>query len=53
MKSNDHHLVSPTPSRIVMLKEDTVAGVRQVGGFEFEEAAVILYFMASAVVRVP
>ena len=35
---NDN-LASPTPHNIVVLKEDIVAGVRQVRGFESEEAA--------------
>ena len=35
----DDHLVSPTPNNIVILKEDSTAGVRQVRGFESEDAA--------------
>ena len=33
------HPVSPPPCNIVILKEDTVAGGRRLGGFESEEAA--------------
>jgi hypothetical protein len=35
----DDHLASPTPNNIVILKEDITAGVRQVRGFESEDAA--------------